>query len=106
MNNERRLNHSINFNVNCVICRADRIIFISPVVDTFQNQSNQLEAQQCDDEDHLVILELLDVGVESIAQQDAVLHDDDEIKQKLSDQGRYVLEWFGPGKQQRIHSII
>ena len=66
----------------------------SPVVDTFQYQANQLEAEQSDDKDHLVLLQLLDVGVEGVAQQDTVLYDDDEVKEKLPDQGGDVLEGF------------
>ena len=67
---------------------------LSPVVNTFQDQSDQLEAEQCDDENHLVFLQLRDVGVEGVAQEDAVLHDDDEVEQELSDQSGDVLEGF------------
>ena len=83
-----------------------RVSSNSPVVDTFQYQANQLEAKQSDHKHHLVLLQLFDVGVEGVPQQDTVLHDDDEVKEKLSDQGGDVLERFGPGQQERIHSII
>ena len=64
-----------------------------------------MEAKESDDKHHLVVLELCDVGVESVAQQHAVLHHDDEVKQELSHQGGHVLEWLGPGEQQWIHSV-
>ena len=58
---------------------------LSPVVNTFQDQSDQLEAEECDDENHLVFLKLLDVGAEGVAEEDAVLHDDDKVEEELSD---------------------
>ena len=67
---------------------------LSPVVNTFQDQPDQLEAEKCDDENHLVFLKLPDVGVEGVAQEDTVLHDDDEIEEELSDQSGDVLEGF------------
>ena len=76
---------------------------LSPVVNTFQDQSDQLEAEECDDENHLVFLKLIYVGVEGIAQEDTVLHDDDEVEEELSDQSGDVLEGFWPGQEQRIH---
>ena len=66
----------------------------SPVVNTFQDEPHQLEAEECDDENHLVFLKLRDVGVEGVAQEDTVLHDDDEVEQELSDQSGDVLEGF------------
>ena len=77
----------------------------SPVVDTFQNESDQLEAQEGDDEDGLVVLQLGDVGVERVAEQHAVLHDDDEVEQELPDQSGHVLQRLRPGKQEGIHSV-
>ena len=77
----------------------------SPVVDTFKNESYQLEAQEGDNEDGLVVLQLGDVGVESVAEQHAVLHDDDEVEQELSDQSGHVLQRLRPRKQEGIHSV-
>ena len=67
---------------------------ISPVVNTFQDQPHELEAEKCDDENILVFLQLSDVGVEGVAQEDTVLHDDDEVEEELSDQSGDVLEGF------------
>ena len=67
---------------------------LSPVVNTFQDQSDQLEAEECDDENHLVFLKLRDVGVEGVAQEDTVLHDDDEVEEELSDESGDMLERF------------
>ena len=78
---------------------------IPPVVDTFQYQANQLEPEQSDHKHHLVLLQFLDVGVEGVSEEDTVLHDDDEVEEKLSDEGGDVLERFGPGQEERIHSV-
>ena len=75
----------------------------SPVVNTFQDEPHQLEAEECDDENHLVFLKLRDVGVEGVAQEDTVLHDDDEVEEELSDESGDMLERFWPGQEQRIH---
>ena len=61
------------------------LLSLSPVVNTFQDQPDQLEAEKCDDENHLVFLKLLDVGAEGVAEEDAVLHDDDKVEEELSD---------------------
>ena len=37
-----------------------------PVIDAFQDDPNNFKAQQSDDEHHLVVLKLSDVGVEGV----------------------------------------
>jgi len=74
-----------------------------PVIDTFQDDPDNFKAQESDDEHHLVVLKLSDVGVEGVEQEDAVLAHDDEVEQELPDQSRDVLQRLGPGQQQWIH---
>ena len=56
-----------------------------PVIDTLEDETYHLEANQHNAEHRLVLLQLNDGGVDSISQQDTVLNNENEVEEKLAD---------------------
>ena len=54
------------------------------VVDAFEDEAYEAEAEEDDDEGQPVLVELLDVGAERDGQQRHVLGDEDDVEEQLS----------------------
>ena len=54
------------------------------VVDAFEDEPDEAEAEEDDDEGQPVLVELLDVGAERDGQQRHVLGDEDDVEEQLS----------------------
>ena len=54
------------------------------VVDAFEDEADEAEAEEDDDEGQPVLVELLDVGAERDGQQRHVLGDKDDVEEQLS----------------------
>ena len=54
------------------------------VVDAFEDEPDEAEAEEDDDEGQSVLVELLDVGTERDGQQRHVLGDEDDVEEQLS----------------------
>ena len=74
-----------------------------PVVDAFEDQTQNGEPHKSDAKLHFLFLQLDDVRVEGDAEEGDVFRDEDEIKNELAAKGGHVLKGLGVLNEQRVH---
>ena len=74
-----------------------------PVVDAFEDQTQNGEPHKSDAKLHFLFLQHDDVRVEGDAQEGDIFRDEDEIKNELAAKGGHVLKGLGVLNEQRVH---